>query len=408
MTTSKKAITAIYIISPGLMLAAITGTILGYIIQSYPGIPPTRVQQIVSLPALSGMVASLVIGPLTMRFNKKYLTIVIGGCSLAYFAIFSVVGAQGPFFMLIVAALIAGIPQCTAMTLASAMIGEFVGVAKSSNYISIQTAIMNGGGVLMNLVGGRIAAGNDGANWPMVYYLGAVIVPMLVAFAILMPKKPDGAGGANAAGGDVATAGSGDAAAAASDKLPPRLFAIAGLGLVFAMMMSAFMLFISIYVINEYKLGTSTDVGFINSLFTAVGLAGTLTYFFWAKLFKGYLVLVCYLLETIGMFAVAFLHESLLGAYIVAVLMGWGFNVSFPFIMGFIMRITSPRMAPVGMSFLMVGVSLGMTVAPTVLNFLGALIGPGTHNVMLMAAVIMVPCCVIGHFVYKLPKGAVG
>jgi MFS family permease len=400
MTTQKRALVAIYIISFVLLLQGLTGTTIAYIIDSYSELPPVSVQQIVSLPAIFGLIVSFIIGPLAIKINKKYLTIFTAIMILIYFAIFAFVGSNGPFPVLLFATVFAGIAQGTAMTLASSMVGEFVGPEKSANYVAISLALMNGGGALMAILGGAIAAGNNGANWPYAYYLGIILVPAIIIFGILMPKKPDAPEAAHhaAAPGEGAP---GSGAVGDKGKFPPRNIAIGVLAIFSSVCICGFLFYISVYIVNEFKLGSSVEAGIANSIFTLAGLVTGFTYSIWAKLFKKALIVVSFSLVTLALFCMMTFTTTLFGAFAAALLLGWGFNMMNPYIMGFIMQITPPRLVPVGISLLMAGANVGMFIAIYVLNFLSGLMGGGLKNVLFICTVGMAACTVVAFFVYR-------
>jgi MFS family permease len=398
MTTQKRALVAIYIISFVLLLQGLTGTTIAYIIDSYSEAPPVSVQQIVSLPAIFGLIVSIIIGPIAMKVNKKYLTLICAMSIFVYFAFFAFVGSKGPLSLLLFATVFAGIAQGSAMTLASSMVGEFVGAEKSANYVAISLALMNGGGALLNIVGGAIAAGNGGANWPYAYYLGILLIPAMIAFGILMPKKPDGAEADPHAAHE---AGGSQAAPVEKGKLPARDIAIGVLAIFSSVCICGFLFYISVYIVNEFKLGTSVEAGIANSIFTIAGLVTGFTYAIWAKLFKKALIVVSFSLVTVALFCMMTFTTTLFGAFAAALLLGWGFNMMNPYIMGFIMQITPPRLAPVGISLLMAGANIGMFIAIYVLNFLSGLLGGGLKNVLLICTVGMAICTVAAFFVYR-------
>jgi MFS family permease len=397
MTTQKRALAAIYIISFVLLLQGITGTTIAYIIDSYSSLPPVSVQQLVSLPAIFGLIVSFAIGPIAMKVNKKYLTIFAAIMILIYFAIFAFVGRNGPFPLLLSATVFAGIAQGMALTVISSMIGEFIGPEKSANYVAISTALMNGGSALMAILGGVIASGNNGANWPYAYYLGVLLIPATILFGILMPKTPDKVEAAPAAPG----AATPQAAAAGKGKLPFLDIAIGILAIFSFMFTCGFLLYVSVYIVNEFKLGSSVEAGIANSIFTVVGLVTGFTYSIWAKLFKKALILVSFSLVTLALFCMMTFTTTLFGAFAAALLLGWGFNMMNPYIMGFIMQITPPRLVPVGISFYMAGINIGMFIAIYVLNFLSGLLGGGLKNVLLVCTVGMALCTVAAFFIYR-------
>jgi MFS family permease len=372
MTTQKRALIAIYIISFVLYLHTFTQTTIAYIIDSYSSLPPVSVQQIVSLPAIFGLIISFAIGPIAMKINKKYLTLICTTMLLIYFAIFAFVGSKGPLSLLLFATVFAGIAQGSTLTLASSMVGEFVNAEKSANYVAISMAMQNGGTALLAIIGGAIAAGNGGANWPYSYYLGVIMIPAIIVFGILMPKKPDAPEADSH--GDAAHGGS-VALAAEKGKIPPKDIAIGVLAIFSFICICGFLFYISVYIVNEFKLGTSVEAGLANSIFTITGIVTGFTYGIWAKLFKKALIVVSFVLMTMALFCMMTFTATLFGAFAAAVLLGWGFNMMNPYIMGFIMQITSPRLVPVGISIFMAGINVGAFIAIYVLNFLSGLLG---------------------------------
>jgi hypothetical protein len=106
MTTQKRAVLAICIISFVRQLYMVTNTTIAYIINSYAGREsPLTVQQLVSMPAIFGLIMSFLIGPIAMKANKKMLTLITVGMVLAYCGLFAIIGHKGPFIDPLVMAL---------------------------------------------------------------------------------------------------------------------------------------------------------------------------------------------------------------------------------------------------------------------------------------------------------------
>jgi MFS family permease len=404
MTTQKRALIAIYIISFVSLLHQSTNTTIAYIIASYSDVPPVSVQQLVSLPAIFGLIVSIIIGPIAMKINKKYLTIIYSTALFIYCAIFAFVGSNGPLSLLLFATVFAGIVQGSAMTLTGAMVGEFVGAEKSASYVAIALAVRNGGGILVGIVSGAIASGNGGANWPQAYYIGFVLIPAIIAFGILMPQKTDGTADSHKAVQGESTA---KAAPAEKGKFPPKNIVIGILTVFSSICICGYLFYISVYIVNEFKLGTTVEVGLANSIFTLIGLITGFTYGIWAKLFKKALIVVAFGLVALGLFCMMTFTTTLFGAFAAAVLISWGFNMINPFIMAYIMQITPSRMASVGISINMAGANIAMFVAIYVLNFLSGFLGGGLKNVLLVCTVGMAICAVAAVFVYRKKKAPV-
>jgi MFS family permease len=399
MSTSKKAAAALLIISFVIMFASMTSPLLAYIMQSYPEVDQSTAMRILTLPALVGLFVSFAVGPIATKFNKKLLLIVSIGCSLIYFVIFAVIGGSGPFYMLLAAAGIAGLSQGSALILTSSIIGEFIEAAKRATLIAVSGAVMSGGAALVNLTGGVIAAGNGGANWPYAYYLGVLIVPAMILFWIVMPDKPDAA--------DPGTGGFGDPGAEAGrGGIPFKAILIILLSIVFFVCVMGFLLNISIYVITEYKLGTSAQSGLANSLFTMLGIAAGFAFALLVKVFRKWIVFAGYALCAIGLFLIMYIHTSLAGVYAGTSLMGFGFGMANPYLVSQLIGITPPRLVPITVSLQMGGSNLGMFFALDILNFLGKFVGGGLQGILKACVAGASICAVLSIFLFVFSRTA--
>ena len=305
-TTQKKAFLALCVIASMMMIANMTGSFLAYIYDSYPDISPTNVQLVMTLPGLVGLLVSFAVGPLALKFNKKYLLLLTALANFISIMAFAVFGVSGPFAVLLVAAGFSGITRGAAMALINSSIGEYIGAEKSASYIAINAAIMNGGSALVGVIGSVIGSASGGAHWNRAFYLGLLIIPTMIAFAIMMSKAPEAPSlPSDGHGGDATRSKMKDAGASGREerdsKIPGRVFVIIVLSMLFSMSFAAFVLNLSTYIITEYRLGTSTDVGLINSVATVVGIIIGFSYTLWSKLFKKWIVPIGYAVAAIGM-----------------------------------------------------------------------------------------------------------
>jgi len=394
MSTSQKAGTAVLIISFVLMLAGMTSPLLAYIMKSYPEIDPGTAMRVLTLPALIALIISFAVGPIATKINKKLLLIFSSGCVLIYFAVFAVVGSNGPFSMLLVAAGIVGICQGSGLTLISSIIGEFIEGAKRATVIALSMAMMNGGGAIISLLGGVIAAGNDGANWPYAYYLGILVIPAMILFWIIMPWKPDAAAVVH---GDMA-------AAAKSGGIPIRAMLMILLAAVFFICIASFMLNVSIYVISEYELGTSVESGLANSLFTILGIVAGFSFALFAKVFRKWIVFTGFAITTLGLLMMVLINTSLVGIYVGAALMGLGFGLANPYLMAQIIGVTPPRLVPIALSLMAGGVNLCMFFTMDILGFLSRFTGGGLKGILTASTIIAAICTVLSIFLFVFTR----
>jgi MFS family permease len=397
--TRRRALAAIFIISSTILLGNVTSSLLAYIMASYPDLEPTTVMQIMTFPGLIGIVVSFAIGPLALRISKKALMIVAVSTLLIYFVVFAFVGGEGPFLVLLVAACLTGICSGSGITLTNSMISDYViDESKRANYVALSMAIMNGGSALISVSGGFIAAGNGGADWPLAYYCGVIILPALIAFIILMPKKPEAA--PMQATANVTS----DSSEATAQRIPLKAVAIIIVHAGFFLCYSGFLLNTSSYIIGEYQLGTSVQAGIAISICTLFGVIASIAYPLLSKLWKNWMTVIGYASVAFGLLLMSLVHTTIVGAYAGAALVGVSLCLANPYVMARLMSLSPPRLIPVTMSLLMGGMSIGLFLCPFILNFISSLLGGGAGNALLGGSLIAALCAIAAVFLYLAPR----
>lgn len=464
--TSKRAVLALRILSAVLFLTAVTNPLLAYIIQSYSDLPVETVTSILTMPALVGIFVSFLIGPIALKINKKYLLLFSVSTTLIYFGIFAFVGSGGPFIMLIIGACILGISRGSGMALVNSSIAEFVEEKKRATTIASCMAIMQGGSAMVAIIGGRIAAVNDGANWPYAHFLGALTIPAVILFAILMPKRAEALekseeqamsekaavlqktvipekqtilvgqnrvnksdktneyneiskqenevtddvtdDAADNVPGDVTkeTAATVVAYNFLKNKNNLKVVAIIFLNFLLSVSFAAFFLNSSIYIILEHELGTSATAGLVSSSFTITGVIVGFSYRIWGKLLKDWIVPFGYSLFVIGFISMLTITTHIIGIWMAAALFSIGFNLTNPYIASSVMSLTSKKYVPITMAFFASSGSLGIFLAPFILRFTGEFLGGGLVGSIQTALVIMPFCVLASFYLFKYKKRA--
>jgi len=412
--TSKKAVIATLIISLVLLFGSMTPPLLGYIFRSYPP-PEYNPMLLLQIPAFVGMIVSFVIGPLALKVNLKILTVIATVAALIYFLIFLFVGSTN-FTMLLVAACFMGITQGAAFVLTGSIFGAYVlDPLQRANFVAISGAILNGGAAVVNIIGGIVAAQNEGLNWNNAYWLGLLIVPALILFWIMMPWAPEAdeapAGGPEGHGGPGGPGGP----PPPSGGIPPKVWMIIGMGLIAFLGMAVFLLNVGTYITEELGQAwgygyTTTESGLANSIFTIFGVVAGFSFPIVVKFLKNWIAAIGYALAGVGLFFIMTFQDNIFLIYAGAGLCGYGFNVAMPFVMGQLMAITPPRLIPVVMSLNMGFMNLGMTFAPNIFGALGGMID-GFIATQLFIAIFFVAAAVVIAvllFVVMKPKAPEG
>jgi MFS family permease len=408
MNKQTKIVIALGVIGAGLSMYSLTPALIAYIIGSYSSLSATTVSQLLTIPSIVGLAASFAAGPLALKISKKLLLMIAASAVLTYFLLFIIVGARGPFGLLIAAAMIVGIAQGAAVPIISSIINESLDPAKSASSLALILALMQGGGAVVSFIGGNIASINGGANWPNAYYIGLYLIPAMLIFAFLMPGKKASAPAAARAVPQAENKAEdngkpSEPIAAAGKGIPVRVFLMILMLMLLNLCLLAFAFNISTYIISEYNLGTSAQAGMVNSIFMVVGMGVGFTYALWQKLLKNYLGIVGLVIVVAAIFVMMRITTTLAGVYIAAVLVGIGNNFSFPFIMAKIMESTPPKMVPVSMSLSMGGINIAVFVSVYTLNFAGGLLGGGLSNTLLAGGIFGIVAAVMSVFLL-LPK----
>lgn len=396
MSTEKRAAIAIIVVSLVMGFQNISVGLVALIMQSYPELDSNTVRQVLTIPSLVGMIMSFSTGPLSMKINKKHMTMTACFLALAGCMIYGFVGANGPFVALLIGAGCLGLCQGCARTLTSSMIGDFMPPEKRASYVARSTAMMSGGGAVLSSLSGVIAAGNGGADWPKAYFVvGFLAIPILIVFTALMPLHPDEKDNLSAVVKDEVEQDN------EKGKLSFKTILVLVLNAVFGISCSAYLFNYSEYIIITTGMGTSVHTGTINAAYLIVGLIVGFTYPVFLKIFKRYISPVGHGLFAIGLLCM--MHaNNIYVVYLCAVLISFGFNLANPFTTSYLMCITPKKLVPIAMSLLIGSLQLGMFFSVQILSFLSGLLGGGIMNTLTVGVIGGVICCVVSFFAYSL------
>ncbi len=368
---SKMTVAAIYIACTFVSTSYITIVSMAYILNSYPNVPSSTVTLLLTLPSLVGLVVSFLIGPISMKANKKVLLIVSYSFMILSVAVYAFVGSKS-ITLLMAAAVLCGLCQGSCGTLQNSLIAERVEAEKRANVMAVVNALTYGGTIFYNIVGGKLAAANGGENWNHAYFLGFILIPTTILFAILFPnKKEDAPQEAPAAAAGAPTA---EAPAGSLEQKQSKLPAYSvGLCLLYAISMVfqyATGLNMSNYFVNLLQLGDASLAGVVMSAGTLGVFVSGLLYRYYSKPLKNYVPVVGMLGYAIGSLLIAYIPN--VTVFIVAqFLMGASTGCFTPYFVATISIRTPPKYVPIAMSLFMGFMNGFMFLAQYILDALG-------------------------------------
>lgn len=406
MTKSeKKSTLALYILCTFANMSYITIVSLAYILNSYPQENPATVTLLLTIPSLVGLIVSFVIGPVSMKISVKKLLVISYSILIAAAMIYFVVGS-GSLPMLLFAAVLCGIAQGSYGTLHNTLIAERVIPERRANVMAVVNALVYGGAIFYNIVGGKIAAIGGGANWNRAYLLGFILIPTTILFAILCPSKSDAKAAADKASADAAAPAVEDAPVT-GPKISPFVLGICflfGVNMAFEYCTGLNM---SNYFVNLLRLGDASLAGIVMSAGTAGVFVSGILYKYYSRPLKDWVAIVGLVGYGIGSILISLIPNVALFT-LCQFLMGFSTGALTPYIAASVSINTHPKYIPIAMS-LFAGFTNGfMFLAQYIIDAL-AKIGadPGNTvayvgNKFFVCGIGLFACAVIAVFMYPL------
>ncbi len=400
--STKKGLIGYYSVAFVCLMKFFTSAILAYIIRSYSDISVENITLLITIPNMIGVAVSLLMGPISLKIRKKILVALMPITVFIYMMTFALIGSDGPFWMLVIAAIIAGYTQGAFSVIGIGYVADFTKPETRGKYIAIHNLFANGGSMVAFYIGGIIAAGNNGMNWPQAYWMGLACIPAILLFLIIAPKytpveEEYGIGGGADKGENESFADS----IKGIKELPGILIAMALLQLVFYFAVSAYNQNISVYIIDEHSLGSSVQTGIATSIIRAMGIVCGLAYSLLNKNLKSWSVPFGYFLVSLGLLLLTKWH-TVEAAYIAAILCGLGNTYAFATVYAAGTVRAGSKYSAVALSLIQGCVNLGTFLTPYALKY-GALamFGASTATTKItFGGVVGIACSILAIFVY--------
>lgn len=367
------------------------GTLLPAFYAAFPDMSQSVVILLFTAPNLLSSIACMVIGPVIAKGNKKMIMAV--GLALIVICGVLILATGGSIFALdLFATCISGLGYALVISVSSAMLMEEVEPQYAAKAMGMNSAIGCAGSMILSYGGGLLAANG---SWTRAYLL---CLPSAVTLLLFMMMYQNHAPAAAESGSGTEGAGASSAAAAAVEKNVGAMLAVCLIFLLVVFGQGGWNTNSAVYIV-ENGIGTTAEVGIVNSLASASGVIVGI--FFTGKIvatLKKWTVPVCTVILMIPGIA-AMLHLSNIYVwYVIAFLLMFGFG---PIYAVCTASCGAHWPGGVGVSVANGVTGLGNFVAPYVLTALAA-IGGGTTVAKFTAAVgILIVTCIISVPVMK-------
>ena len=349
----KRAKLSILFIAFCSMINLSMSSIIAKLVMSFPDIPVTRIQLVMTIPNLTGIGVTLLSGVLMTRMRKKPLVLVY--LLLGIFTVMPLL-IHGSFPLLLVAAVLLGIFTGT-NSVCNSLISELFEGEERAALMGLNTGIGQFGAVFFSLLGGVLAT----RSWWNLYAVFLFFIPLFICSILFLPKgqKPE--------------------RAPVEKKSPSGKLGL-GKAVPYIIMISVFFCAMFSFALNNSLLleergytstalaGASTAVGF-----AAGGIVGL---FFGRlnKLLGRFLMPVGALLALAGFGLFAF-TQHLVFCFLASIFIGSAMSVMFPATLAICSFSVPPQSASLAISLAVVFQGIGSSSSAVVITGLASLFG---------------------------------
>lgn len=367
-------------------------TIFAYIKESYPAVSPNALVLFLSIGHVVGMIGAFLVGPLSMRYSKKWLMVVAITFMAFVGCVYVTAGGNCPYWVMILCSGLDGLESSIISCIPATVIAMSVNSPEQCvKYTGYEQAAVMLGSLFFSLLGGQIGA----IKWQYAYYLYLISIPILIFLVFWMPD---------------------DAKWAEKDTIPEKVLhnshgkvkrtlraktfnwsALRGIHPIMLFVLLQYFLFyacsftfkstVSEYVILQYQLGSSVEAGFINALMTCMGMITGLVFGHIASVFRRWLVPVLALAMMLGFLSMYLFTASLAGCVIAALLIGFAKSGMMPAVIGQARKFLPRELTPMFVSFLVGFMNLGMSVSHYIISPISNAIGGETIPAKLLVTV---------------------
>lgn len=385
-----------------ILMYMITQNVVANIMASYPVVADYTVKSLITLPTLFGMLSTFAMGPIAMRFDKVKLLVTVM-CSMGIFSIIFLVNGlmHGPFFFYYIAVVFGGYAMGSFAPLMNLIIGENFPEEDRAGRIASYNVTNNLGAFVILFLSGRIAAGNDGANWPYAYMLGLYCFVTTTVFVIMIRKagyRDDKEARAKRAAEDKGSAPK-------ISEIPKKTLALVlGIGIlhcIFYIGLNAYYTNVSTWI-AEHNLGTSVQAGNATSLVRFSAIIITFLYPFWTKIFKDWMIPAGYIMGAIAMVCMVTMSNTIMGVYAAAFFVSFGTCIAHSTIYSKALNYVPESIAPISSTIVWGLANSGAFFATYVLAGISGALGGGMATQLKAGSVILAACAIVAVFIFVI------
>ncbi len=304
MSQRGRVVLCLYALSTLQMGALAVASSIADISDSFPEISTTLVQMLITLPILVQTPMAIVCSWFCKRFSAKTLILTANILFLS--------GGLLPFFVhsfpvIMLARCLYGAAIGIQIPIVSTLTIEFFEGRRCASVMGCCSAIGMLGGMFYTYAGGKLA----GLGWQYSFLAYLIGIPVLICILFLFPRGIK-TGAANTA----------DAAIRTDIPMPPELFGLAGLAMIYIIFYFVYTNYISLFV-DGTSLGTAAHSGISYSIVNGSGFLGGLLFGTLSGKLKNHVLWFSSFITGIGFFIIGFAY-NLPVLYVGSIFLGLG------------------------------------------------------------------------------------
>ncbi|MBK5245356.1 MAG: MFS transporter [Eubacteriaceae bacterium] len=353
------------------MISMTASAILADIQAYYVGVDVSLIQMVLTLPALLGLIFAFAAGPLSMRIPKKNIVVFGLICGLMGGMVGLFLGSIS-IWVLLFGSVLVGVAQGINSTMTMALIADFFTGEESGAMMGLQSAFVNGGGMVIMFTSGLLA----GIQWNYSYFVYLVFIPVLVIVIKNLPNEQPTAS-VDKKSGEVLEK---------SWKLNGMVYFTALIMFLFGVFIFAFQANIASLVASK-GFGDASVSGFINTTMLAAGMVTGILFGRITRVLKSFTIPAALIVTVIGMVLI-FAVGTLPSLFIAAACMGFGLATIMPAGTFIAANAVTPGMFATAIAIVTAAVNLGMFISPIVLNALSNSLSGGSITFKFMISAV--------------------
>lgn len=352
------------------------------ITQAFPNVSIATVQMLGSLPSIGGIIAALLITPLSVHISNKWLA-EFGVIMVCLGGLMPLALHTNIYFLLFCAALL-GIGQSFITTMIPTLLSEYFNDDEKQGLLGINQGMSSLGALFLSGLSGILIS----HGWVNVYYLYLLAVIVLIISIWLVPNDHPA--------GQIPKQ---ETNKPSSAKLPTKVYVIAFSSFLVTLVYTAFANNIGIYIANE-KIGSSAITGLVIAMGTVGGLIAGLGAGKLFKVLKTRILSVAALLIGIAFIVIFFVHNEPI-LFISSFFAGASMSMYMARAAFLMTNEPSPVLIPRAMAWFTFGNSLGGLISPLFFKMLGFSAGIASLNCAGIISIILAVALILTHFEKK-------